>query len=67
MIRVDGDIRRVNVPEMEHKEVHSMMYDTMSDKQRKDFEELFETNFSFEMPGIYHFRVNPLIIMGGAD
>ena len=33
MIRVDGDIRRVNVPEMEHKEVHSMMYDTMSDKQ----------------------------------
>jgi len=58
MIRVDGDIRRVNVPEMEHKEVHSMMYDIMNDKQRKDFEEFFETDFSFEIPGLARFRVS---------
>jgi twitching motility protein PilT len=32
MIRVDGDIRRINVPEMEHKQVHDMIYDIMSDK-----------------------------------
>ncbi len=58
MIRVDGDIRRINVPEMDHKLVHDMVYDIMSDKQRKDFEEFWETDFSFEIPGLARFRVN---------
>ncbi|MCG6889635.1 MAG: type IV pilus twitching motility protein PilT [Gammaproteobacteria bacterium] len=58
MIRVDGDIRRINVPEMEHKQVHDMIYDIMSDKQRKDYEEFMETDFSFEIPGLARFRVN---------
>ncbi len=58
MIRVDGDIRRINVPEMDHKQVHDMIYDIMSDKQRKDYEEFFETDFSFEIPGLARFRVN---------
>jgi twitching motility protein PilT len=58
MIRVDGDIRRINVPPMENKAVHNMMYDIMNDRQRKDFEEFFETDFSFEIPGLARFRVN---------
>ncbi len=58
MIRVDGDVRRINVPSMEHKQVHSMVYDIMNDKQRKDFEEFLETDFSFEIPGLARFRVN---------
>ena len=58
MIRVDGDIRRINVPPLEHKEVHSLVYDIMNDKQRRDYEEFFETDFSFELPGIARFRVN---------
>jgi twitching motility protein PilT len=58
MIRVDGDIRRINVPEMDHKQVHDMVYDIMSDKQRKDYEEYLETDFSFEIPGLARFRVN---------
>lgn len=58
MIRVDGDIRRINVPVLEHKEVHSLIYDIMNDKQRRDLEEFFETDFSFELPGIARFRVN---------
>ena len=57
MIRVDGDIRRINVPEMDHKQVHDMIYDIMSDKQRKDYEEFLETDFSFEIPGLARFRV----------
>ena len=44
MIRVDGDVRRINLPAMEHKEVHSLIYDIMNDKQRKDFEEFYETD-----------------------
>ena len=58
MIRVDGDIRRINLPSMEHKEVHQLIYEVMNDKQRKDYEELLETDFSFEIPGLARFRVN---------
>ncbi len=58
MIRVDGDIRRINVPPLENKAVHGMLYDIMNDRQRKDFEEFFETDFSFEIPGLARFRVN---------
>jgi len=58
MIRVDGDVRRINVPAMEHKVVHGLIYDIMNDKQRKDYEEFLETDFSFEVPGVARFRVN---------
>ncbi len=58
MIRVDGDVRRVNVPPLDNKTVHGMLYDIMSDKQRKDFEEFLETDFSFEIQGLARFRVN---------
>ncbi len=58
MIRVDGDIRRINVPALDHKAVHGLIYDIMNDKQRKDFEEFYETDFSFEIPGLARFRVN---------
>ncbi|HYY15704.1 MAG TPA: type IV pilus twitching motility protein PilT, partial [Gammaproteobacteria bacterium] len=58
MIRVDGDMRRINIPPMEHKEVHGLMYDIMNDKQRKDYEEFLECDFSFEIPGLARFRVN---------
>ena len=58
MIRVDGDIRRVNIPALDHKEVHALIYDIMNDKQRKDYEEFLETDFSFELPGVARFRVN---------
>ena len=58
MIRVDGDVRRINLPAMEHKEVHGLIYEIMNDKQRKDFEEFLETDFSFEVPGVARFRVN---------
>lgn len=58
MIRIDGDIRRINLPPMDHKHVHSLIYDVMNDKQRKDYEEKLETDFSFEVPGVARFRVN---------
>ena len=58
MIRVDGDVRRINMPPLEHKDVHDMVYDIMNDKQRKDYEEFLECDFSFEIPGLARFRVN---------
>ena len=58
MIRVDGDVRRINVAPLEHAQVHDLLYDIMNDRQRKDFEEFLETDFSFEVPGVARFRVN---------
>jgi twitching motility protein PilT len=58
MIRVDGDVRRINVPPMDHTTVHDLVYDIMNDKQQKDYEEFLECDFSFEIPGLARFRVN---------
>lgn len=58
MIRVDGDVRRINLPPLDHKQVHNLIYDIMNDRQRKDYEERFETDFSVEVPGLARFRVN---------
>jgi twitching motility protein PilT len=58
MIRVDGDIRRINIPSLDHKGVHALIYDIMNDKQRRDYEEFLETDFSFDLPGVARFRVN---------
>lgn len=58
LIRVDGDIRRINVPPLDHEQVHDIIYDIMNDKQRKEYEENLECDFSFELPGLARFRVN---------
>jgi twitching motility protein PilT len=58
MIRVHGDVRRINVDPLEHKQVHDMVYDIMSDQQRKQYEDALECDFSFEIQGLARFRVN---------
>jgi twitching motility protein PilT len=66
MIRVHGDVRRINLPPMEHEAVHGMIYDIMNDAQRKDYEENLECDFSFEIPGLARFRVNAFQQQRGA-
>ena len=58
MIRVHGDVRRINVDAFDHKRVHEMIYDVMNDSQRKMYEETLEVDFSFEIQGLSRFRVN---------
>jgi twitching motility protein PilT len=58
MIRVHGDVRKINVPVMDHSQVHDMVYDIMNDGQRKFYEENLECDFSFEIPNLARFRVN---------
>ena len=66
MIRVHGDVRKINLPPMEHKDVHSMIYDIMNDGQRKFFEENLECDFSFAVPNLARFRVNAFVQNRGA-
>ncbi|MBF0153954.1 MAG: type IV pilus twitching motility protein PilT [Magnetococcales bacterium] len=66
LIRVDGDIRRIDVPVLPHDQVHDMVYDIMNDRQRKEYEENLEADFSFEIPGLARFRVNAFVQNRGA-
>ena len=66
MIRVHGDVRRINLPPLEHKDVHAMVYDIMNDGQRKFYEENLECDFSFAIPGLARFRVNAFVQNRGA-
>jgi twitching motility protein PilT len=66
LIRVNGDIRRINVEPLDHKGVHGMVYDIMNDGQRKHFEENLEVDFSFEIPNLARFRVNAFNQQRGA-
>ena len=58
MIRVDGDVKRINLPVLDAETVQKMVFDIMNDQQRKTFEENLEVDFSFEIPNVARFRVN---------
>jgi len=58
MIRIHGDMTRIKIPAIDDSEVTKMVYDIMSDGQRKSFEEHFELDFSFSLGDIARFRVN---------
>ncbi|AWB67488.1 twitching motility protein PilT [Saccharobesus litoralis] len=66
MIRVDGEVRKINIPALDHKQVNQLIYDIMNDKQRKDYEENLESDFSFEVPNLARFRVNAFVQNRGA-
>ena len=66
MLRVHGDVRRINLPAMDHANVHAMIYDIMNDAQRKNYEENLECDFSFDVPGLSRFRVNAFVQQRGA-
>ncbi|MGF1877635.1 type IV pilus twitching motility protein PilT [Photobacterium frigidiphilum] len=58
MIRVDGDVRKLSLPALDHSEVHRLVFDIMNDAQRREYEERLEVDFSFELPNVGRFRVN---------
>jgi len=66
IIRVDGEMRRLNVEPLEHKQVHALIYEIMNDRQRKEYEENLETDFSFEVKDLSRFRVNAFVQNRGA-
>ena len=61
MIRVNGEVRRLNQPPLGQKEVHAMIFDVMNDGQRKIYQETLECDFSFEVANLARFRVNVLV------
>lgn len=58
MLRIDGDMRKLEMDAFSHSEVHRLVFDIMNDAQRSEYEEKLEIDFSFELPNVGRFRVN---------
>jgi twitching motility protein PilT len=58
MVRIHGDIKRLDQPPLSREEVHAMVFDVMNDSQRNIFQERLDIDFSFELGDIARFRVN---------
>jgi len=57
-IRIDKELRPLNLPVLDSKQVEEMAYSLIEDKQKKAFEEHNELDFSFELKDIGRFRAN---------
>ncbi|MFA0439432.1 twitching motility protein PilT [Vibrio sp. 10N.286.49.C2] len=58
MVRIDGEVRKLEIPALSHSEVHKLIFDIMNDKQRNEYESRLEIDFSFELPNLGRFRIN---------
>ncbi|CAM2965454.1 type IV pilus twitching motility protein PilT [Dichelobacter nodosus] len=58
MIRIDGDVRRLNLQPLQNQQMRDMIFGIMTDAQMKSFEEKWEADFSTEIRGVSRFRVN---------
>ncbi len=58
LVRIHGDMVKIESPPLDSDEVHNMIYDILNDQQRKIFEENLELDFSFALGDIARFRVN---------
>ena len=61
MLRINGDMQKIDVPALSREEVHSLLYDILNDQQRKVFEEHHEIDFSMALKDIARFRVNAFV------
>ena len=57
-VRVDGQLRQLDLPSLTAAETKQLAYSVLTDAQKKRFEETFELDFSFGIRGIARFRCN---------
>ncbi|MBI2962222.1 MAG: type IV pilus twitching motility protein PilT [Deltaproteobacteria bacterium] len=58
MLRIHGDIKRLDHDPLTREQVHGMAFDVMSDVHRRLFQEKLDIDFSFELGDLARFRVN---------
>jgi twitching motility protein PilT len=58
IIRVHGDIQKIDMPSLSQEEVHTMLYDILNDQQLKVFERDKEIDFALDLKGIARYRIN---------
>ena len=58
MLRINGELQRVDYPTLENDLLKAMLYETAPDYKIKQFEETGDVDFGYEIPNISRFRVN---------
>src|SRR6188474_1903057 len=58
IVRVRGDLERINHPPLENDALKAMLYEIAPEYKIKVFEETGDIDFGYEIPGISRFRAN---------
>lgn len=58
MLRVHGSMKKIKAPVLSLEDTQAMIYDVMSDSQRKIFEEFSDLDFAMQLGDLARFRVN---------
>jgi twitching motility protein PilT len=58
MVRIDGEMHRIDLPTLSSEEAHRLLFDVMNDAQRRQFQERLELDFAFVLDDKLRFRVN---------
>ena len=61
MLRIHGDVKRLDHPALTKEQAHDMIFDVMNDNQRRIFQEKLDLDFSFELGELARFRVNAFV------
>lgn len=66
LFRIDGELLSFNDRALTHQSVSIMLDSIMNDRQRKNYKEQLETDFSFEHEQLARFRINAFMQERGA-
>lgn len=61
MIRIHGDMRKIDMPPLMREDVYTVLYNILNDQQRKAYEEHYELDFAIAITGVGRFRVNAFL------
>ncbi|MCU1432144.1 MAG: twitching motility protein [Actinotalea sp.] len=57
-LRVDGRLRRLQVPDLKPEDTRNMVAEVLPESQREEFERTHEADFAYSIAGVGRFRVN---------
>jgi len=58
VLRINGNLKKLNFPELTFEDVHEMIYSIINDEQKSKYKEFHELDFSFELENVARFRIN---------
>jgi twitching motility protein PilT len=61
MMRIHGDMFRVDAPALTSEQTHRLIFDVMNDAQRRSFQDKLEVDFAFALDTDLRFRVNAFV------
>ncbi|MCA8922105.1 MAG: type IV pilus twitching motility protein PilT [Planctomycetes bacterium] len=63
--RIHGRLEPLNMPPLSQKDAVKILYEILNEKRKKHFEENWDLDFAYEVPGVARFRCNYLMQQRG--